>query len=213
MKAIVFSSGEMRSYDYLRDTDFSDCLVICADNGYSHAKALEIVPDVIVGDNDSYKAEYPNGIEHYVFPPEKDKTDTNIAIDLAIERGCTEIELYGGLGGRIDQEFSHFCLIKYALEHGVRLKMIDDINEIWMENKSFTLEYRADKKYVSFFAYGGYVMHTSIKGFKYEAEDMTLSPGLVQASSNEFLPERGGSVEFESGTVIVMLCSDRNNGV
>lgn len=208
-KAVIFSSGEIRDYTYLKNKDFSGCLVVCADNGYSHANALGIVPDVIVGDNDSYKIEYPSGIEHYVYPPEKDSTDTNIAIDLVIERGCREIELFGGLGGRIDQEFSHFCLMKYALDRGARLKMIDDINEIWMENRSFVLEYRDDKKYVSFFPYGGEVRHVDIKGFKYEAEDMVMSPGLVQASSNEFKGRENGSVSFESGTVIVMLCNDR----
>lgn len=208
MKSIIFSSGEIKDYNYLRDIDFSKYMVICADNGYSHALKLGIIPDVIVGDNDSYKDEYPSGVEHYVFPPEKDKTDTNIAIDYAIEHGCVEIDLYGGLGGRIDQEFSHFCLMKYALDRGVRLRMIDEINEIWMEDSSFKLEY-SDRKYVSFFPYGGEVKNVCISGFKYEADNMTLSHGLVQASSNEFIAGKGGEVSFDNGVILVMLCDDR----
>ncbi len=210
MKSIIFSSGEIRDYRYLRNIDFSEYLVICADNGYSHALELGIVPDVIVGDNDSYENEYPSNIKHFLYPPEKDKTDTNIAIDYAIEQGCDEIDLYGGIGGRIDQEFSHFCLMKYALDRGVRLKMIDDINEIWMENSSFTLSSRnSGKKYVSFFPYGGSVQNVCISGLKYEAQNMTLSTGLVQASSNEFIDGRRGEVRFDGGVIIVMLCNDR----
>lgn len=208
MKAVIFCSGEIRDYDYYKKIDFSDCLIICADNGYSHAKALGITPDVIIGDNDSYKEEYPSEIKHYLYPPEKDKTDTNIAVDYAIEHGCTEIYLYGGLGGRIDQEFSHFCLMKYALDRGAHLSMIDDINEIRMEDKSFTLS-DSGRKYVSFFPYGGEVKNVSIRGFKYEADNITLSPALVQASSNEFVDGECGSVDFDNGTIIVMLCDDR----
>lgn len=208
VKAVIFCSGEIRDYEYYKKLDFSDCLIICADNGYSHTKKIGIVPDVIIGDNDSYKEEYPSNIKHYIYPPEKDDTDTGIAVNYAIELGCTDIILCGGLGGRIDQEFSHFCLMKYALDKDVRLTMIDDINEIWMENKSFTLS-GGGRKYVSFFPYGGEVENVSIRGFKYEAEDITLSPGLVQASSNEFLDGVCGSVDFDNGTIIVMLCDDR----
>lgn len=208
MKGIIFSSGEIRDYDMLKKLDFSDKYIICADNGYSHALKLGIVPDVIIGDNDSYKTDYPENIKHFLYPPEKDYTDTNMAINLAIEYGCDEIDLYGGLGGRADHEFSHYCLIKYALDRGVKLKMIDDINEIWMENKPFVVP-PSDKKYVSFFAYGGEVTHVSIKGFKYEAEDMELSPGLVQASSNEYTENGKAEVKFESGTVLVILSNDR----
>lgn len=207
-KSIIFSSGEIRDYNYLKSINFSEYLVICADNGYSHALELGVVPDIIVGDNDSYKNNYPSSVKHFVFPPEKDKTDTNIAIDYAIEQGCKEIELYGGLGGRIDQEFSHFCLMKYALDRGVRLKMVDEINEIWMENKSFTVPY-SDKKYVSFFPYGGEIKNVSITGFKYEANNITLSPGLVQASSNEYINGGKAEVKFDNGTILVMLCTDR----
>ena len=131
-----------------------------------------------------------------------------MAIDCAIENGADEILLFGGLGGRIDHEFSHFCLIKYALDRRVRLKLIDDINEIWMENKPFELR-RGRKKYVSFFPYSGAVTDFTIKGLKYEAENMTLSTGEVQASSNEFAESDIAKISFDNGTLLVMLCDDR----
>ena len=210
VKAIIFSSAAVTDYSYLEERDFGGSLVICADGGYKHARRLGIVPDIFLGDNDSFAAEIPDGVEHVIYPPEKDKTDTNIAVDYAIGRGADEIVLIGGIGGRIDQEFTHFCLMEYALKRGVRLKMIDDINEIWMESEPFTLK-KSDcrKKYVSFFAYGGRVENFSVKGLKYEAEGMSLDPGLVQASSNEFAEAETAEICFDSGTVLVMLCDDR----
>ncbi len=210
MKAAIFGSAEISDYGYLEKYDLDGYMIICADAGLKHALKLGLMPDIVLGDNDSFARDIPDGIKHIVYPPEKDKTDTNIALDYAISRGADDILLIGGLGGRIDQEFSHFCLMKQALDLGVRLKMIDDINEIWMESAPFCLK-KSDcaRKYVSFFPYGGTVPDFSVKGLKYEASGMTLSPGMVQASSNEFDIADEARVEFSDGTVLVMLCDDR----
>ncbi len=208
MRSIIFSGAKISDYRYLNNFDFNNCFIICADGGYNHAKRLKIVPDVILGDNDSYDLSFPDNIEHILYPPEKDKTDTNIAVDYAIEHGADEIILLGGIGGRIDQEYSHFCLMKYALDKGVKLKMLDDINEIWMEDKPFKL-FKNKRKYVSFFPYGNSVENFTVKGLKYETDGMLLSNGLVQASSNEFSKSDKAYISFDSGTVLVMLCDDR----
>ncbi len=210
MKAVIFSSAKIPDYEYLKKYDFDDQMIICADAGLKHAMKLGLSPDIVLGDNDSFASEIPNGIKRVVYPPEKDKTDTNIAVDYAIQCGADDITLIGGLGGRIDQEFSHFCLIEYALNRGVRLKMVDDINEIWMERAPFFLKKsECGKKYVSFFPYGGIVHNFSVKGLKYEARGMTLRPDMVQASSNEFDKSDEARIDFADGTLLVMLCDDR----
>lgn len=208
MKSIIFSGAYIENYDYLSEINFDDYLIICADSGYKHAKRLNIVPDVILGDNDSYVNKYPDDIKNLVYPPEKDFTDTNIAIDYAINHNAEEILIIGGLGGRIDHEFSHFCLMNYALDKDVKLKLINDTNEIWMEKNSFTLK-KSKRKYVSFFPYAGDVLNFSIKGLKYETANMHMVPNRVQASSNEFSDSNTAFVTFDSGIVIVMLCDDR----
>lgn len=208
MKSIIFSGAYIENYDYLSEINFDDYLIICADSGYKHAKLLNVVPDVILGDNDSYVNKYPDDIKNLVYPPEKDFTDTNIAIDYAIKHNAEEILIIGGLGGRIDHEFSHFCLMNYALDKGVKLKLINDTNEIWMEKNSFTLK-KSKRKYVSFFPYAGDVLNFSIKGLKYETANMRMVPNRVQASSNEFSDSNTAFVTFDSGIVIVMLCDDR----
>ena len=208
MKSIIFSGAYIENYDYLSEINFDEYLIICADSGYKHAENLKIVPDVILGDNDSYLKKYPDNIKNLVFPQEKDFTDTHAAIDYAINNNAEEILIIGGLGGRIDHEFSHFCLMNYALDKGVKLKLINDTNEIWMENKPFKLK-KSKRKYVSFFPYAGAVLNFSIKGLKYETTNMRLVPNRVQASSNEFCDSDTAIVTFDSGLVIVMLCDDR----
>lgn len=209
MKAIIFCGGEIEDYTYLKDMDFDEPLVICADGGLKHTKALGVVPDIIIGDGDSWQGEYPSGPEIIKYPTDKDFTDTDLCVDCAIDKGCTEIELLGGIGGRLDHEFSHYCIMRRGLSNGVRIKMINEQNEIWMEDKPFIIK-RDEKKYISFFPYGGSVEGFTVRGLKYKAAYMTLSCERVQASSNEFVDGDTAEIFFKSGTLLVMRCKDKN---
>ncbi len=210
MKAIIFCSGVIENYAYLKNKSYADFLVICADGGVKHTEALNITPDIIIGDEDSSISQYPDNVKIIKYPTDKDFTDTHLCIDYAIGHGCDEIELLGATGGRLDHEFSHFCLLSYGLSKNIRIKICDEFNEVWMENKSFTLN-RCEKKYVSFFPYGGDIESFTVRGLKYEAENMYLSCSGVQASSNEFVDTERAEIEFHSGTLLVMLCDDKKD--
>ena len=194
--AVIFCGGPIASYDYLKAMDFGSKLIICADGGLKHLDMLELIPNVIIGDNDSWTGEYPECAEVINLPTEKDFTDTNFCIDYLVERGYKNIEIVGGMGGRA-----------YGLSKGARIRLIDEHNEIWMENKPFTL-LRGDKKYVSFFPFGGAVEGFSVRGLKYSADNVRLECAKVQASSNEFLDCETAEIDFKSGALLVMLCED-----
>ena len=207
MRCFIFGSAPIESYDYLKNTDFSDSLIICADGGIKHANVLGITPDVWMGDGDSL---YGYGVEvkeRYTFPVRKDNTDMDLAMEFALEKGSRDITVIGGIGGRRDHEFSHFCLLKKLLENGAKGRFIDEKNEISMEDKSFTV-YPNDKKYISFFPFGGDVTNFSVKGLRYEAEGMNLSCSRVQASSNCFDGEDEAHITFDSGYVLVIRSND-----
>ena len=49
-------------------------LILCADGGYAYARALDLVPDVLLGDFDSLAGPPDLVGEMKCFPPEKDDT-------------------------------------------------------------------------------------------------------------------------------------------
>ena len=208
--AVIFCGGPIENYDYLKDMDFQGRLLICADGGLKHLIELGLDPDVIIGDNDSWMGEYPDCAEVIKLPAEKDFTDTHFCIDYLVERGYTNIEIIGGIGGRCDHEFSHYCLLAYGLKRGVKIRLTDEHNEIWMENKPFTL-CKGKKKYISFFPFDGAVEGFSVSGLKYLADNMRLECDKVQASSNEFLDYEKAEINFKSGNLLVMLCDDKED--
>ncbi|MDR1587921.1 MAG: thiamine diphosphokinase [Treponema sp.] len=86
------------------------CLVAAADSGLAAAVAAGIRPDFVIGDMDSLKDlslldSYP--ADRVIrCKPDKDYTDTEMALSLLWEKGCDEIWLLGGGGGRTDHLFA-----------------------------------------------------------------------------------------------------------
>lgn len=99
---VVITGGELHTSPMVDVGDF----VIAADSGYDHALAHGIAVDLLVGDLDSIS---PAGLAHAhdtgtpidQHPMDKDDTDLELALRLAIERGTTSIAIYGGEGGSI----------------------------------------------------------------------------------------------------------------
>ncbi len=207
MKCIIFCSAQIDDYSYLRELDINHSFVICADGGMKHADALGIIPDVWLGDGDSLKDREIRAKEIVKFPSRKDNTDTDLAIELALDRGFRDIAIIGGIGGRIDHEFSHFCLLKKILDRGGNGCLLDEKNEITMKNQDFVI-YPDKRKYISFFPFGGDVENFSVKGLRYETDGVTLRSGEVLASSNCFDDGTSARIEFDSGYLLVIRAED-----
>lgn len=81
-------------------------LIAAADSGLTAAEAAGLRPDWVVGDMDSLAdlsrldAYPPERVLRY--GTEKDDTDTELALRLLWEKGCREVCLVGGGGGRLD---------------------------------------------------------------------------------------------------------------
>lgn len=93
----------------LIESEVKEALFIAADSGLRIAEDAGVKPDWIIGDMDSLDdpsrlAAYPQQcvirMQH-----DKDFTDTEAAFSLAVEKGCKEILIIGGGGGRIDHLF------------------------------------------------------------------------------------------------------------
>ena len=206
MKTLIFSGGIITDYSFVNKEELKKCFIISADGGYRHLLKLDVKPDVFIGDKDSCKTELPKDIKVIACPEKKDYTDTKKCVDYAIDNGATQIDIYGGLYGRLDHEYANICLLAYGLERGIRIRLLDRYNEIFMMDKPFSLK-KGMRKYVSFFPFGSEVKGLSLKGFKYGLCDVTLTEKNTNSSSNEFLSDTA-YIEFKSGKLLVMLCDD-----
>lgn len=211
MKAIIVSGGEAPSKQLLLNEIKNSNLIIGADKGCEVLYNYNISPNYILGDFDSadkdiIKAMEVSGCEKIKYKKEKDFTDTEIAFNLAVEKGAKEIVLLGGTGTRYDHSLSNLGLMLKALKMSIILKIIDDNNIIFLTDKSMILKGNKGDT-ISFHAYCECVKKLNICGSKYDLINYDLYLGDGLTTSNEFI---GNDIKitFDSGILMVLYTKD-----
>ncbi len=116
MRGAAFIGGEGPDPELGRRVLGPVDLVVAADSGLVAAEEWGLRSDWIVGDMDSIDdrgrlARYP--AERVLsYPQDKDYTDTELAIALLREKGCDDIVLVGGGGGRLDHTLALAALFE-----------------------------------------------------------------------------------------------------
>lgn len=211
-RAVIISGGEMRDYDFYKNTIKEDDFVICADGGARHIMQLDIKPDLFLGDFDScdydkvMKSPLFSGCEIRKFNPEKDKTDTHIAVVEAMERGFEDIVIVACTGSRLDHSMANIGLLKIINDKGLLGEIIDEKNIIRLYNKPFEIK-KTEGKFFSLLPFGKMVTGLTLKGLKYQLDDYTLLSGDSICISNEF-KDAIAKVSFKDGEVLLFLSND-----
>lgn len=111
-------------------------LVVAADGGARHANRLGIGIDAWVGDGDSIGAAELAELESTGVPierssPDKDESDTELAVRAALHRGAEGVVIVGGLGGeRIDHALANVGLLAMDELRGRSAVMLDASSRI-----------------------------------------------------------------------------------
>lgn len=198
----IFAGGVLNGSDFICIE--SDDRVICADRGIVHAQKLKIVPDLIIGDFDSYKSQLPENVEILRSVPEKDDTDTMLAVKTAISRGAKKIRIYGALGGRFDHTFANIQTLKFASENGCWAEIADEGNRIMLREKGVHQFRKMDGWYFSIFSYSEELNIKSLRGVKYPLENYLMKNSFPIGVSNEFEAD-SAELSIDSGTSLIIF--------
>ncbi len=133
-------------------------------------------------------------------------TDSELAIEKALELGAHEVVLIGALGTRIDHSFANIMLLKKMLDIGLRGSIVDENNEIYMFNSSFCLSKKEGRK-LSLIPITEKVTEVSTSGLKYPLVNATMTLGTSWGISNEF-EEETAKITIGSGILLACLSSD-----
>ncbi len=184
-------------------TPDEDDMVIAADGGYDTLMRLGIKCHAVIGDMDSSKTS-PKGVEVLTFPVEKDETDSFLSYVEGVKRGYSDFCLYGCVGGREDHTFANYSLLLYGIRRGHRIKLVGNGRDTFaIKNQSISLLGNPGHT-LSIFAFGGTARGVSVKGAKYEANDIDISPEFPIGVSNEFADSEV-TVSVKDGELIIMV--------
>lgn len=211
MKAVIVCNGSVKNYNFIKTFFDSSDYIISVDGGAGHLRELGIKPDVLLGDFDSANKgdiEYfkNQGIKAERFPVEKDMTDSELAIEKALERGADEIVFIGAVGSRLDHSMANILLLKKLVDKKVKACIVDENNIIYMFNGPFSIQRVWDYK-LSLIPVTDKVTGVTTKGLKYPLNNATMNLGTSWGVSNEFYGDIA-EVSIDEGILLVCLSRD-----
>lgn len=218
-KVLIMTGGTISqdfASDYLKNQNFD--VVIAVDSGLAFCDKINLSVQYIVGDFDSvpegllekYQSLYNgNGsIEIKRYNPMKDETDTQIAVELAMDLNAEEIIIMGATGTRIDHLLANIHLLRIPMEKIIPAYIVDEHNKIYLINRNTTL--RKDKlygPYLSLLPLTEHVVGVTLQGFLYPLMKRTLTIGESIGISNEVMEDQA-EIIFQEGILIAIESKD-----
>lgn len=211
MKGLIVSSGTILNYEILKSLVEDANFIICADGGMDHLLKIRKEPNLLVGDLDSISQESlkfikEKNIPTMKFPVMKDSTDTGIAMEYLIDKEYSEITLIGVTGTRLDHTLANIHLLNTLLEKGIKGKIVDDNNIIYLIDEKLEIESVKDR-YLSIIPISVDGIIISLEGFLYNLDKKFIDFGSTHCISNKIVAERG-IIQIHSGKALLFLSKD-----
>lgn len=210
-RAVIVSGGMLQekfASAKLRELEYD--VLIGVDRGVEFLYRHQIKPNYIVGDFDSLSEEivqfYRENTDVFIrkFNPEKDFSDTEIAVHQAMELNCEEIILLGATGNRIDHVLANIQVLAIPHRKGIRAEIIDENNRIYLiEHEAVLEKSQMYGKYFSVFPLDRCIEKFSIVGAKYPLHNHRLCPYDSLCVSNQAKEEQV-RITFSEGIVILI---------
>jgi thiamine pyrophosphokinase len=208
MRVVIFAGGTYQPGTASQKALANADMLIAADSGAATALRLGYVPTYIVGDFDSLDTQLVEqlrvcGSRLISAAVEKDETDTELALQLAIEQGATQVTLLGALGGeRFDHAIANMLLL--AGFDTVPIRIIDGPSTCWLlRGPGNTAIHGQTGDLLSLFPLAGDATDIHTRGLYYPLHGEILRFGKPRGVSNE-LTEEQAEISLESGLLLVI---------
>jgi thiamine pyrophosphokinase len=207
MNIAIVAGGTIHSLDLLHNYHGQIDVWIGADRGAFVILEANIELDYAVGDFDSVSETEQEEISQnaktmFTFPKEKDETDLDLAVKLALENNPSKLYFFGVTGGRLDHELVNIQLLYRLLCMNISGIIVNEQNEVTMYLQG---DYRVDKgdHYISFIPFSNQVKGLTLDGFQYPLINQTIEWGSTLCISNKIIG-KFGTFSFTEGILIMI---------
>lgn len=206
---ILLSYMECVTPDMAQELAESADYIIAADGGQNRAREFGLQPDCVIGDFDSTTLNEDFDCIYITYPAEKDLTDTEAALTHALEKGCRNVILLGGMGGRLDHTMGNIGLLDKYCNSFDHMEFIDGKNRMeLLKDSGRTLKRDARYKYFGLVSLNAEASGIDIRGAKYELTGASLERASTLGVSNEF-SEDTVEICVREGTLLIVRSADR----
>jgi len=209
LRSVIFANGVLNSPKALVESLKPDDLLIAADGGLHHLLALDLFPDVLIGDLDSVTPEQletlpTRKVEIIQHPTRKDETDLELALLCAVERGATEVLVHGALGARWDMTLGNILLLSHPRLRIANIRLVDGNQELRLlvGGETLTLSGQPGDT-VSILPLCGDAVGVTTQGLEYALANERLKFGFTRGLSN-VLQASPAKISLQKGLLCVV---------
>ena len=213
MNVVIFANGKLSSSPTVTSSSAHADLIIAVDGGANHCHNLGIIPHILLGDFDSIGTEILTEYQQKDviisrYPTDKDKTDLELALDLAITKQATQITVFAALGGRWDMSLANLLLLSAPNYTAAEITIVDSATTIRVIRGGSKTSIEAPiGTTVSLVPLGGDAEGVTVSGFKYPLTNATLYHTSTRGLSNE-VTAQPGRVSVKKGIVLAVISRD-----
>lgn len=123
-------------------------LIACTDGAFHYLKELQLPLDkldFISGDFDSHSGADENVYhEKFIHTPDQNRTDFHKALDIILEKGFKNVDVYGGSGGEQDHFLGNLT-VAFGFKNQLNIQFFDEFSEYYFIPKKFTINNVKDR--------------------------------------------------------------------
>jgi len=180
-------------------------LIACTDGAFHYLKQLGFPLDkldFISGDFDSHSGSDENVYQDkFILTLDQDKTDFHKALEIILEKGFAEIDVFGASGGEQDHFLGNLT-VAYAFKDKMNLKFYDEFSEYYFVPKNFKLK-GVKNKMISLYPFPS-VDNITTTGLNWPLTNGSLSI-TSRIGTRNFAVEDEVSIQYESGDLLFFV--------
>lgn len=204
---LLATGGRAPRAEWLAETAHQRILW-CIDHGIDYCCGANLLPQRLIGDGDSannacWNWAVNNRVKIDKFPPEKDYTDSQLALEMAARENAFVV-LTGAFGGRFDHAFS----TAFTFAHSSLKGILADDNEALIfikAGESVCLNFEVLPKALSLLSFTQMARGVSIDNVKWPLENEDLQQGFPYSVSNE-ISKNPVRISVADGILGIYLC-------
>lgn len=179
--------------------------IACTDGAFHYLKQLGFPLgklDFISGDFDSHSGADENVYEDkFIYTPDQNKTDFHKALDIILEKGYQNVDVFGGSGGEQDHFLGNLT-VAYSFKENLNIKFYDEFSEYFFVPKSVVLKNVKDKL-ISLYPFPT-AENITTKGLNWSLNNENLDI-TTRIGTRNFAIEDEVSIKYEKGDLLVFI--------
>ncbi len=211
MNWLIVTGGAAPESALLKEQAAQADRIIAVDGAADLLVRERVAPHVLIGDFDtaskiSIDMLTAGGAQAVRLPVHKNMTDTEAAMDYALDAGADDITILGALGTRADHTLSNIGMLLRAYRRGAACRILDEFNVLEAATGEYTLA-GVPGQTVSILPLTGDLIVTA-SGLTYPLEALSLPFGSSRGVSNLM---KGTSAHLSISGGIALIIHIRKN--